>query len=54
MKETLAVFMGIAITAIVIVALVFNKGTDTMQGETDKYQTHIEDNMDTLIQNEMP
>lgn len=53
MKTSLAIFMVLAFTAIIIVALVFNLGGDTMNGEANKYQKHIEDNMDTVIQSEM-
>lgn len=53
MNKTLSIFMGLAITAIIIVALVFNRGGDTMRTETDKYESHIESNVDKVIQNEM-
>jgi hypothetical protein len=45
--------MGLAVTVTVVVALIFVLGTNTMESETDKYETHIKENMDTLILNEM-
>ncbi len=43
MKEVLAIFMGIAITAIIIVALVFGQGTNTIKSEANEYNKNVTD-----------
>jgi succinate dehydrogenase hydrophobic anchor subunit len=42
MNTAIAKFMGIAITAVVIIALVFNVAYTMLEGETTEYRTQIE------------
>lgn len=42
MEQSISKFMGIAITAIVIIALIFSVGADMVETEVGTYKTSIE------------
>jgi len=47
MSKTVAKFMSIAVTAVVIAGLVFGVGVDMIDSETNDYQERIEGHSDT-------
>ncbi|MDX1805859.1 MAG: hypothetical protein R3267_02380 [Paenisporosarcina sp.] len=53
MNETLAKFMGLAVTALVIGGLVFGSLFLVIKNESSEYETHMNDNMNDVIQSEM-
>jgi len=50
MNTTIAKFMGLAITVIIIASLIFISMVNTLSSESEKYSTHIDDNMNEFIQ----
>lgn len=53
MKTVLSLFLGTAFLVICIVAFVWNMGGETMRTETQKYETHLESNLNDVIRAEM-
>ena len=53
MNMTLAKFMSLAATALVVAGLIFGAAVEMLKGEASENKTYIEDNMNSVIQSEM-
>lgn len=53
MNMTLEKFMGLAITAAIIAALIFGLASTTLKGQATKQKDHLETNMNEVIRSEM-
>lgn len=53
MNMALSTFMKIAITAIVIGALIFGLMIGTLKEESKEYKNHMKDNMNEVIKSEL-
>lgn len=53
MDMTLQKFMGLAITAVIIGALIFGAASMTLKGQATKHKDHLQTNMNEVIRSEM-
>lgn len=53
MNTTLAKFMSLAVTAIVVAGLIFVAAIDLLKSEASENKNYIEENINTVIQSEM-